>query len=167
MGDLDDKDGNSLWRVVMFRSAVEESKKKCREKRFVPRDFEYSQDAYTKLVAQREANEESVKRQHDRIRGLYQASWSDSMIGWMHIKAMRVFVESVLRFGMPPRFASFLIMPKPGTQANVRKALADVLGKGTSGGYGADKFTDVMGEDGEEYYPYVSFSFTPFTASRS
>merc|ERR1712176_1108843 len=70
--DHDDKDGNSLWRVVMLKSVVEEFKRKCREKRFVPRDFEYSQDAYTQLVAQRGANLESVEQQHDRIKGLCQ-----------------------------------------------------------------------------------------------
>ncbi|CAE8651453.1 unnamed protein product, partial [Polarella glacialis] len=72
---MDDKDGNSLWRVVMFRSAVDAFKKACREKRFLVKDFEYSEKAYKKLKVQREQLEESVKRQHELVRGLYQAAW--------------------------------------------------------------------------------------------
>merc|ERR1712039_1154973 len=135
-------------------------KKQCREKRYVVRDFEYSEESYKKLKSQREQLEDAVKRQHELVRGLYQAAWSDAMVAWMHIKAMRVFVESVLRFGMPPRFASFILSPKAGANAATRKALADVLGKGGQSGPGADKMTDA--QDDEEYYPYVSLSFTPF-----
>ena len=35
---LDDKDGNSLWRVLMFKAAAEPFKKACREKRFITKD---------------------------------------------------------------------------------------------------------------------------------
>lgn len=129
------------------------------------RDFEYSEEAYKKLRAQREQLEDAVRRQHELVRGLYQAAWSDAMVAWMHIKAMRVFVESVLRFGIPPCFASFILTPKPGSTTATRKALADVLGKGgQSGPCGGDKMAD--GQDDEEYYPYVSLSFTPFNVQR-
>merc|ERR1711862_445539 len=152
---LDDKDGNSLWRVITFKSAAEAFKKACRAHKLIPRDFEYSEDAYKRLMQQREAIEEAVKRQLDRIRGLYRAAWSDATVAWMHIKAMRVFVESVLRYGMPPRFGSYIIPVKPGAPAPMRKALADILGSATA----AKEATGDMGDD-EDYYPYVSFSFT-------
>lgn len=155
---LDDKDGNSVWRVVMFKGAVEAFKKQCREKRFVTRDFVYSEEAYNKLKTQRLTLEDSVKRQHEIVRGIYQAAWSDCLVAWVHIKAMRIFVESVLRFGMPPRFASFILSPKNGPAT--RKVLADVLGKNSSAAPKADA------DDGEELFPYVSLSFTPFVAPR-
>merc|ERR1712217_624549 len=102
--------------------------------------------------------EEDLDKQHKRITGLYQAAWSDVLIAWMHIKAMRVFVESVLRFGMPPSFACFMLRPKASNQVAARKALADILGKsgsGLAGPYGGtnkDKMADAQ-EEGEEYYP--------------
>ncbi|CAE8642123.1 unnamed protein product [Polarella glacialis] len=162
---MDDNDGNSLWRVVMFRSAVDVFKKACREKRFLAKDFEYSEEAYKKLQVQRATLEESVKRQHELVRGLYQAAWSDVMVAWMHIKAMRVFVESVLRFGMPPRFASFVLCPKATATTRARKALSDILGK-QAGTFSVDDKTDSRGEDStddDEFFPYVSLSLTPFT----
>merc|ERR1712087_363601 len=154
---VDDKDGNTIWRVVMFKSAIEAFKKQCRERKWVVRDFEYSEEAYKKLTAQREQVDEQVKRQHDLVRNLYAAAWSDSMIALVHLKAMRVFVESVLRFGMPPNFASFILSPKAGIGAPARKALADTLGKSDTG---AARMAATQG-DGEELFPYVSFSFTP------
>merc|ERR1712019_81930 len=117
----------------MFKSAVEAFKKHCRERKWIVRDFEYSAEAYKKLTAQREQVEEQVKRQHDLVKSLYAAAWSDSMIALVHLKAMRVFVESVLRFGMPPNFASFILSPKSGVGAPARKALSDILGKADTG----------------------------------
>merc|ERR1711972_678085 len=121
-----------------------------------------SETAYNKLMAQREQVEDQVKRQHDLVKSLYAAAWSDSMIALVHLKAMRVFVESVLRFGMPPNFASFILSPKAGVGAPARKALADILGKSDTGAtrMAADQ------DDGEEFYPYVSLSFTPFVVPR-
>mmetsp|Transcript_62481 Transcript_62481/g.111037 ORF Transcript_62481/g.111037 Transcript_62481/m.111037 type:complete len:404 (+) Transcript_62481:83-1294(+) len=159
---LDDKDGNTLWRVVMFKSAVDGFKKACREKRITVKDFEYSEDAFKKLKSQREQIEESLKRQKELVLGLYQAAWSDVMVAWMHIKAMRVFVESVLRFGMPPSFASFMLSPK-GDSVPSRKALADVLGKQVTGMGSA---MAEGGGDDEDFYPYVSLSFVPFVVTR-
>jgi V-type H+-transporting ATPase subunit C len=157
-----DKEGNSIWRVVVFRSAAEAFKKACRERKFTVRDFEYSEEAYKKLQASRAELETQVQKQFELVKGLYKAAWSDTVVAWIHIKAMRVFVESVLRFGMPPKFAAFIVSPKASSAQAARKALADKLG--ASGG-GADKTADGM-EDGEEYYPYVSFSFTPFNVPR-
>merc|ERR1712087_674036 len=130
---VDDKDGNTVWRVVMFKSATEAFKKVCREKKWIIRDFEYSEEAFKKLKAQREQVEDQVKRQHELVKNLYQAAWSDTLVALMHIKAMRVFVESVLRFGMPPNFAAFVLSPKAGVNAPQCDQLARILGKSEGG----------------------------------
>lgn len=103
--------------------------------------------------------------QHSTIKGLYQVAWSDAMVAWMHIKAMRIFVESVLRFGMPPSFATFAIALSGG-HSQARKVLADILGKKSDPAASSDKMAEV-GEEGDEYFDYVSLSFTPFTGSRT
>lgn len=157
---LDDKDGNSLWRVVVFRSVADAFKKACRLNKFYARDFEYCEDAYTKLLETRENLEKSMGLQLDRVRGLYQSAWSDTMVAWIHVKAMRVFVESVLRFGMPPSFGAFIIGTKGSNPLVERKAVAAVLGGKDDQGVG-------QSEDGEEFFSYVSFGFTPFTIARS
>lgn len=159
----DDKDGNQLWRVVMFKSCVEAFKKACRDMRLVTRDFEYSEEGYTRIKAQRAQVTQQLKSAHDMLKGLYQAAWSDAVVGWIHIKAMRAFVESILRFGVPARFASFFVAPRSGQLAQCRSALNSVLAP-KGGQTSMDSATEQ--DDGEEYFPYVSFSFTPFTVAR-
>merc|ERR1712050_646846 len=146
----------------MFKSATEAFKKVCREKKWIIRDFEYSEEAFKKLKAQREQVEDQVKRQHEIVKSLYQAAWSDTLVALMHIKAMRVFVESVLRFGMPPSFAAFILSPKAGVAQPARKALAELLGKSSEG---AARMATAQ-DEGEEFFPYVSLSLTPFLAAR-
>jgi len=74
---------------------------------------------------------------------------------------MRVFVEGILRFGMPPSLSAFMVRVKPSSQAAARKVLA-----GAMGGVNMDLAAD-GGDDAEEFFPYVSSSFIPFTANRS
>merc|ERR1712217_814441 len=84
---LDDKDGNSIWRVVMFKNAVEAFKKSCREKRYLVRDFEYDPNAFKKLEKQRADVDKVEAELRPQVLCLYQAAWSDAMIAWVHIKA--------------------------------------------------------------------------------
>merc|ERR1712129_543030 len=77
----------------------------------------------------------------------------------VHVKAMRIFVESVLRFGMPAKFASFIITPPANKIPAARKALATVLGSQSQmAGHSDDKEDNK--DDDEEFFPYVSLSFT-------
>merc|ERR1719498_325579 len=153
-----EEDGTQVWRVVLFKNSVDAFMKKVREEKVgTARQFEYSKSAYERMKKQREELIKEHERQEKMMRGFCKASLSDVMIAWVHIKAMRVFVESVLRFGVPPNFASFIVTPKGNQQAQMRKALADILGKG-----GSDSNAEAQ-EGEEEYFPYVSLNFTPFT----
>eukprot|EP00929_Paragymnodinium_shiwhaense_P112687 TRINITY_DN80954_c0_g1_i1.p1 TRINITY_DN80954_c0_g1~~TRINITY_DN80954_c0_g1_i1.p1 ORF type:complete len:408 (-),score=127.78 TRINITY_DN80954_c0_g1_i1:145-1368(-) len=165
--NFDDKDGNSLWRVVVFKSDAEAFKKACREKRFTARDFEYSETAHKNLVKHRQEMEVQVATMHEKVKDLCKSAWSDVMVAWIHVKAMRVFVEGILRFGMPPQMGAFIVSPKAGATVAARKVLGEVLAsKDRKAGVSADKMTEAAAEEGEEYYPYVSLSFVPFTALR-
>merc|ERR1712070_739138 len=124
---LNDKDGNMLFRVVLFKTGVEAFKKSCREKRFVPRDFEYSKDGYATLLKTRADLEEQTSSMLQKLKELCQAAWSDVMVAWIHVKAMRIFVECILRFGMPAQFGAYIVSPKSGAQLAARKVIADCL----------------------------------------
>ena len=47
---------------------------------------------------------------------------------WIHICAVRLFVESILRYGLPPQFLAVLMKPVPKTAAKLRKTLAKACG---------------------------------------
>jgi hypothetical protein len=39
------------------------------------------------------------------------STYSEVFSAWVHVKAMRCFVESVLRYGLPVNFAASLLLP--------------------------------------------------------
>jgi V-type H+-transporting ATPase subunit C len=162
---FDDKDGNMLWRVVCFKSSTEAFKKTCRDKRWLVRDFVYDADAYHKLTVQREQLGKQTKTHLELVKGLYQAAWSDSVVAWMHVKAARLFVESVLRFGMPPSFASFAVSPSANKVAAARKALADLF-PARADAMATRQAGGRADDDDEDFFPYVSLSLTPFVVPR-
>ena len=45
--------------------------------------------------------------QNNLVRWLKNA-FSECYGGWIHLKAIRVFVESILRYGLPPNFVAML-----------------------------------------------------------
>jgi V-type H+-transporting ATPase subunit C len=81
----------------------------------------------------------------------------------MHIKALRVFVESVLRYGLPPDFVCAVIKPKPGSEKKGREALNiqyAKLGKGAQMSKkdldeNQDEIQGILGD--KEYSPFVFF----------
>lgn len=79
-------------------------------------------------------------------------SFGEAFASWIHICAVRLFVESVLRYGLPPKFLGVVIQPNPRHQPKVRKNLAEAMG-GQGGMWSEEK-----GGAGEELHPYVSFT---------
>merc|ERR1719401_968591 len=49
----DDKDGNTLWRVVLFKSGLEPFKKAAKDAHFIVREFEYDANGYKNLQEER------------------------------------------------------------------------------------------------------------------
>lgn len=87
------------------------------------------------------------------------AAYGDALAAWIHICAVRLFVESVLRYGVPPRLVAALVAPAPRAAAKARAALAGLVGPGAGGRHfdgGAGGGGDEAG--GGEMYPYVSFT---------
>eukprot|EP00450_Noctiluca_scintillans_P004054 CAMPEP_0194501418 /NCGR_PEP_ID=MMETSP0253-20130528/22667_1 /TAXON_ID=2966 /ORGANISM="Noctiluca scintillans" /LENGTH=418 /DNA_ID=CAMNT_0039343389 /DNA_START=51 /DNA_END=1307 /DNA_ORIENTATION=+ len=162
---IEDRDGNTLYRVVLFKSSLGKFKKKSKEAGFSVREFTYSEAGYSRLIADRERLEDLLATDHKVLLEHSRCLWSDLMVSWVHIKAMRVFVESVLRYGSgsggAQSFVSFLFAPKMNSAAAVRKVLRDVIGKDETKQPGVE--TGAAAEDDDEYFNYVSVSLTPFT----
>jgi len=95
--------------------------------------------------------------------------YGEAFIAWMHVKTIRVFVEAVLRYGLPVDFTAALIKPgKKGGEKKLRDRLADLHAslvgedahKGV-GDVGNESAGASAGLSREVYYPYVSFTFKP------
>lgn len=152
-----------LFSVVLFRRVVNEFTQKCRELKFAVRDFEYSAE---KAEGDRHEAERIASSEKELWRGLVQwceASFEDAFSAWFHIKVLRAFTESVLRYGLPPDYAFALLQPRH--EAKLEKAM--VAAYAYLGGSQATR--DATHEDPElagisanfaedqNYCPYVRF----------
>jgi len=77
---------------------------------------------------------------------------------WIHLKAIRVFVESVLRYGLPTNFQAMLLFPNKSKTKALRKTLSDLYGHLTSKSVFGGK-AEAEDED-DKFYPYVFFEIS-------
>jgi len=157
----EDKDGNTVWRVVLFKSCKDKFSSLARQNKFIVRDFEYSAGKSAELNQKRAGVDADAQKALTILVDFCRLAWSDTFTAWLHVKAMRCFVESVLRFGCSPttKFAGLIICPKGGVTPPLRMALANCMG--AKGGVHA---AAEAGDDGEEYTSYVSVPFAPRAA---
>jgi len=153
-------DDYALCTVSLFHKVVDEFKHKAREHKFIVRDFVYNpeelaagKNELTKLATDK-------KKQFGPLIRWLKVNFSECFMAWIHIKALRVFVESVLRYGLPVNFQAMVLLPQKKTQ----KKLRDVLNQqyihldSPGGGSSADmEMPAGLGFSNAEYYPYVYY----------
>ncbi|KAJ5635871.1 uncharacterized protein N7484_009184 [Penicillium longicatenatum] len=160
----------SLYAVTAFKKHSAEFVHKCREQKWIPRDFKYV-----------EGGKEEEKKEVERVGGderklwgetlrLGRTAWSEAVMVWIHVLVLRVFVETVLRYGLPLDFVCALIRTPSAKQADKAKQLLDDKYSYLAGNaFGRDKKGRVKkddpnemhgaGEGSAEYTPYVFYDF--------
>ncbi|KFQ65953.1 V-type proton ATPase subunit C 2, partial [Phaethon lepturus] len=88
-------------------------------------------------------------------------NFSEAFVAWIHVKALRVFVESVLRYGLPVNFQAMLLQPNRKSVKRLRDIL-NVVFKHLDEVAAASIMEPGMDIPGlqlsnQEYYPYVYF----------
>ncbi|VWU52644.1 V-type proton ATPase subunit C, putative [Hepatocystis sp. ex Piliocolobus tephrosceles] len=156
--NLSDKEGNTLWKLCVFKKFVKEIIESSKAKKFTIRPYKYDEKQYNNIIESRTKVETEIIRQETFLRRMCLAAFSDIFIAFIHINILRVFCESVLRFGVPPKFASFSIrINGESKEKKVRKKLYDIFAS-TDDSIGKN-YIKGSDENDEEIYPYVSVSF--------
>jgi len=140
-----------LWSVTLFRKFVDEFKGACRERKFTVR--EYNPDDKQKGGDKKKLEAEKDKLKKGLIRWC-KTNFSEAFVAWVHLKAIRVFAESVLRYGLPPNFQAMLLLPNKGKQKKLRKVLHELYGYlSTKNVFSKDEVEGT--EQDEKFFPYV------------
>ncbi|XP_060042965.1 V-type proton ATPase subunit C 2 isoform X1 [Erinaceus europaeus] len=89
-------------------------------------------------------------------------NFSEAFIAWIHIKALRVFVESVLRYGLPVNFQAVLLQPhKKSSTKRLREVLNSVFRHldQVAAASLLDASVEIPGLQlsNQDYFPYVYF----------
>jgi len=153
-------DDYALCTVTLFQKVVDEFKHKAREHKFVVRDFVYNPDELaagknelTKLATDK-------KKQFGPLIRWLKVNFSECFMAWIHVKALRVFVESVLRYGLPVNFQAMVLLPQKKTQKKLREVLNQQYAHLDSPGGGNAAEIEMpagLGFSNAEYYPYVYY----------
>uniref|UniRef100_A0A3Q1ATT5 V-type proton ATPase subunit C n=1 Tax=Amphiprion ocellaris TaxID=80972 RepID=A0A3Q1ATT5_AMPOC len=88
---------SGLFSVTLFRKAVDDFKHKARENKFTVRDFQYNEEEMKADKEEMTRLSTDKKKQFGPLVRWLKVNFSEAFIAWIHIKALRVFVESVLR----------------------------------------------------------------------
>jgi len=135
-----------------FKEFEPELAKACREKRFVLREFKWDPSQSTKSAMAREQLQVEVDGMKSALMRWCKTHFGDAFVAWMHIKAIRVFVESVLRYGLPVDFTSVLYKVHNGKDHQLTQKLDKSLG---------NEADDDLDEGAEEYHDFVLLKFEP------
>lgn len=152
---------HALMTVTLFHKVVDDYKNKARESKFTVRDFIYNPDELqagknelTKLATDK-------KKQFGPLVRWLKVNFSECYSAWIHVKALRVFVESVLRYGLPVNFQAMVLLPQKKTTKKLRETLNQLYehldSSGASGGSSEADIPAGLGFGQSEYYPYVYY----------
>jgi V-type H+-transporting ATPase subunit C len=129
--------------------------KACRDKRIVVRDFKYDPSQASKSAMAMEQLQVEVDGMKSGLMRWCKTHYGEAFVAWMHIKVIRVFVESVLRYGLPVDFTAVLYKVASGKDQQLTQALDKALSTTPVDASGA-------GEDGEDdYHDFVLLKFDP------
>jgi V-type H+-transporting ATPase subunit C len=129
----------------------EEFVKACREKRYVVRQFQYDPSQASKSAMALEQLQVEVDGMRSGLTRWCKTHFGEAFVAWMHIKVIRVFVESVLRYGLPVDFTAVLYRALK-DPADLTIALDKAFGSSEAN---QDE------EDDDEYHDFVFLKFEP------
>uniref|UniRef100_A0A668A5T6 V-type proton ATPase subunit C n=1 Tax=Myripristis murdjan TaxID=586833 RepID=A0A668A5T6_9TELE len=174
---------SGLFSVTLFRKAIDDFRHKARENKFTVRDFQYNEeemkadkeemtrlstdkknygraDVLSSLLYNKRLILFWCRRKCGPLVRWLKVNFSEAFIAWIHIKALRVFVESVLRYGLPVNFQAMLLQPNKKTMKKLREVLNDLYKHlDSSAAAIIDSAMDIPGLNlsQQEYYPYVYY----------
>jgi V-type H+-transporting ATPase subunit C len=152
---------HQLVTVTIFRTIQDEFKNKCRENKFMVRDFQYDEseiqagkDELDKLSAEK-------KKKFGPLVKWLKINFGEAFVAWMHIKALRVFTESVLRYGLPVNFQAMLVRPIKKNHKRVKEILNQLYGHLDSTALSGQQMNTMeipgLNLSASDYFPYVYY----------
>lgn len=98
-----------LFAVTTFKKFSHEFLQKARDQKWTPRQYKHV-----------EGGREEEQKELDRVTNeerkvcgealrMGRTGWSESVMVWLHVMTLRIFVEAVLRYGLPLDYVPLLI----------------------------------------------------------
>jgi len=147
----------SLYQVTVFKRIAEDFKIKARAKGLQVREYKPPVEGEDQRSPETLQSQMLDKQQS--LRQWLSSAFTECFSGFMHLLMIRVFVESILRYGLPPQYQAAVLKPVDKAEAKVRAVLASDFGRSSASLWAAtpeDARAGLMAND--EIYPYVSYN---------
>ncbi|KAH8992012.1 hypothetical protein EDB92DRAFT_619642 [Lactarius akahatsu] len=116
-------DDYTLFSVVIFRKVYDTFSQKCRENKYILRDFQFSADQIEREREELQTADTAEKELWTELLRLSEINFSEAFQVFVHLKVVRLYVESVLRYGLPANYVGIAVKPEPKTTKRTLTAL--------------------------------------------
>ncbi|KIP11477.1 hypothetical protein PHLGIDRAFT_83577 [Phlebiopsis gigantea 11061_1 CR5-6] len=160
-------DDYTLFGVVIFKRVHDEFLQKCRENKFIVRDFVFSENLMAKQKEELTAADTTEKELWTELLQISRTNFSESFQILVHLKVLSLFVESVLRYGLPANYTGFIVKPEAKTTKRTLATLQTqfaYLGRRSNAGQKA-KSASSTEEVAGEYQTILEQEFFDFVLS--
>lgn len=113
--------------VGQFVEYLEPVRAAFREKRYVLREFSYDVNKSGGIDAQIQQANNELKQTKATIARWCKTHFGEVYSGWMHLKVIQLFVESVLRYGVPPDFVPIFVLYDSKVEKELRVKLTATI----------------------------------------
>ena len=141
----------TCYAVTLMRTNLDDYKTATKEKGWHIREFKYNPTMREDMKKEASDTIKDYLTQCEQYKDLLESKFSHLCSVWLHLKALRIFVESKLLYGIPTEFRSYLVEASMKSIPRIHRELEKVFGDGMD--IGDDDAQDVE----NEYHPYVSF----------
>ncbi|CAI5932668.1 unnamed protein product [Closterium sp. NIES-64] len=162
----------ALFTVTLFKRVVDTFKVAAREKGFQVREYEHDPDGANQRKEDQERLLEDSASMSASLLQWCHVGYGEVFASWMHIAVIRLFAESILRYGLPPAFlvspaiATFLpalMTPSQRSEKRLRSILETLSNTDNSEHWrSTDSDASLAGLTGGDHdlHPYVSITMS-------
>ncbi|XP_015893863.1 V-type proton ATPase subunit C isoform X1 [Ziziphus jujuba] len=151
----------ALYTVTLFGRVADNFRTSARERGFQIRDFEYSPEAQESRKQELEKLVQDQESLRSSLLLWCYTSYGEVFTSWMHFCAVRIFAESILRYGLPPSFLASVLAPSAKGEKKVRSILEGLCDSTNSTFWKTEDEVGggIAGLAGDtDAHPYVSFT---------
>ncbi|XP_030953467.1 V-type proton ATPase subunit C-like isoform X5 [Quercus lobata] len=151
----------ALYTVTLFGCVADNFRTAARERGFQIRDFEYSPEAQESRKQELEKLMQDPGSLRSSLLQWCYNSYGEVFSSWMQFCPVRVFAESILRYGLPPSFLACVLAPSVKSEKKVRSILEGLCDSVNSTYWKTEDEAGggVAGLAGDaDAHPYVSFT---------
>nr|BCL66125.1 ATP synthase, subunit C [Volvox africanus] len=149
----------ALVTVVLFKRVIDDFKAAARNKGYQVREYNPPAEGLELSPAQTEQLRRDAEQKKLTLEQWCKTAYGEVFTSYMHILVVRLFVESILRYGLPPTFQAAVVRPQDKAESKLRAELEATFGGGKTHYWKDDGLSIGAGLVSDtELYPYVSLT---------